>query len=270
MKLSKSHKRSINAPPPRFRKPKFTVWLGIGILLAFFLHGLYVSGLTPERIYKGFFRLGEFLAEAFPPKPDRLINIITATIETFEMALVGTVFGALFSLPLSLLAAKNTSPNRAIYILSRGFITLLRVIPDLVWGLLFIVVVGLGAGAGILAIMVDVMGFCGKFFAERIEEIDPKPVEALRALGASQWGIIVGAIFPVTMPSFVASTLYSLEASVRSAVVLGLVGAGGIGVELATSMQLLRYDEALMTIIVIFVVVLLVEQISGIIRKSLM
>ncbi|MGK7957784.1 MAG: PhnE/PtxC family ABC transporter permease, partial [Crocosphaera sp.] len=151
MKLNTSQNQSKNSPPPRFRKPSFTVWLGIGILLAFFLHGLYISNLTPERIYKGFFRLGEFLAEAFPPKPDRLINIIKATIETFEMALVGTVFGAIFSLPLSFLAAKNTSPNGLIYSLSRGFITLLRVIPDLVWGLLFIVVVGLGAGAGILA-----------------------------------------------------------------------------------------------------------------------
>ena len=256
--------------PPRWRKPSFTIWLGVGILLAFFLHGLSISDLTPERIYRGFFRLGEFLAEAFPPKPDRLHKVIAATIETFEMALVGTVFGAVLSLPLSLLAAKNTSTNRTIYSLSRGFITLLRVIPDLVWGLLFIVVVGLGVGAGVMAITVDVMGFCGKFFAERIEEIDPKPVEALRALGASQWGIIVRAIFPATMPSFVASTLYSLEASVRSAVVLGLVGAGGIGVELATSMQLLRYDEALMTIIVIFVVVLLVEQVSAIVRRALM
>lgn len=270
MKLDPSHQLPKTAPPPRWRKPPFTVWLGLGILIAFFLHGLSISNLTPERIYQGFFRLGEFLAEAFPPKPDRLINIISATIETFEMALVGTVFGAILSLPLSLLAAKNTSPHRTAYVVSRSFITLLRVIPDLVWGLLFIVVVGLGVGAGILAITVDVMGFCGKFFAERIEEIDPKPVEALRALGASEWGIIVGAIFPVTMPSFVASTLYSLEASVRSAVVLGLVGAGGIGVELATSMQLLRYDEALMTIIVIFVVVLLVEQVSAVIRKALM
>ena len=145
MKLKTSHNQSKNSPPPRFRKPPFTVWLGIGILLAFFLHGLYISNLTPERIYKGFFRLGAFLAEAFPPKPDRLINIIKATIETFEMALVGTVFGALFSLPLSFLAAKNTSPNGLIYRFSRGFITLLRVIPDLVWGLLFIVVVGLGS-----------------------------------------------------------------------------------------------------------------------------
>lgn len=270
MKLDSSHQLSKTPPPTRWRKPSFTVWLGVGILLAFFLHGLWISDLTPERIYKGFFRLGDFLADAFPPKPDRLSNVISATIETFEMALVGTVFGALLSLPLSLLAAKNTSPNKGIYGLSRGFITLLRVIPDLVWGLLFIVVVGLGVGAGILAITVDVIGFCGKFFAERIEEIDPKPVEALRALGASEWGIIVGAIFPATMPSFVASTLYSLEASVRSAVVLGLVGAGGIGVELATSMQLLRYDEALMTIIVIFVVVLLVEEVSALIRKALM
>lgn len=252
---------------PRWRTPSPWAILALVVFLAFLCHGLWISELTLPRLLRGVSRLGNFLAQAFPPDPSRLSSVLRATLETFEMALVGTTFGALLSLPLSTLAAKNTSPHPMIYTLSRGFITLLRVIPDLVWGLLFIVLVGLGPGAGVLAIAVDVMGFCGKFFAERIEEVEPGSIEALRTLGASEVAIIVGAIFPVTLPSFVASSLYSLESSVRSAVVLGLVGAGGIGVELATSMQLLRYDEALMVILVIFAVVLGVEQLSAIIRK---
>ncbi len=255
--------------PPRWRKPSPLVLVALFIGVAFFAHGLWISELTPVRLWQGIFRLGDFLEQALPPNPRRLGSIVRATLETFEMALVGTVFGAALSLPLSVLAAKNITPFPWCLAISRSFITLLRVIPDLIWGLIFIIVVGLGPAAGIMAITVDVMGFCGKFFAERIEEIEPGPIEALRAIGASEASIIVGAIFPTTLPSFVASTLFSLESSVRSAVVLGLVGAGGIGVELSTSMQLLRYDEALMVIIVIFAVVLLVEEISSWIRKMM-
>lgn len=256
-------------PPVRWKRPSpFLFAIGV-VVLGIFLHGVSISGLTPERMVRGFFRLYEFLGDAFPPDLTRLPNILKATLETFEMALVGTIFGAVLSLPLALLAAKNTTPHQFIYSLTRSFIGLLRAIPDLIWGLIFIVVVGLGPAPGILAITVDVMGFCGRFFAERIEEIEPGTVEALQVLGASQAGVVVGAILPETMASFVASILFSLESSVRSAVVLGLVGAGGIGVELATSMQLLRYDEALTIILVIFLVVILVEQVSSAIRRYL-
>ncbi|MEA5452843.1 phosphonate ABC transporter, permease protein PhnE [Leptolyngbya sp. CCNP1308] len=256
-------------PPVRWKRPSpFLFVLGV-VMLSIFLHGVSISGLTAERMIRGVFRLYEFLDDAFPPDLTRLPNILKATLETFEMALVGTVFGAFLSLPLALLAAKNTTPYLLVYRVTRFFIGFLRAIPDLIWGLIFIVVVGLGPGPGILAIAVDVMGFCGRFFAERIEEIEPGTVDALRALGASQAGVIIGAILPETSASFVASTLFSLESSVRSAVVLGLVGAGGIGVELATSMQLLRYDQALTIILVIFLVVIAVEQVSSAIRRRL-
>lgn len=268
-KITSESNGRLHPAPPRWRKPSPLVFVGLVIGAAFFFHGLWISELTPLRIWQGFSRLWNFLDQAIPPNPKRLSGVIQATLETFEMALVGTVFGAVLSLPLAILAAKNTTPHSIIFGFTRSFITLLRVIPDLVWGLIFIIVVGLGPAAGIMALTADTMGFCGKFFAERIEEIEPGPVDALRAIGASEASIIVGAIFPATLPSFVASTLFALESSVRSAVVLGLVGAGGIGVELSTSMQLLRYDEALMVIIVIFVVVLLVEQVSSFIRRHI-
>ena len=256
-------------PPARWKRPSpFLFVLGV-VMLSIFLHGVSISELTPERMVRGVFRLYEFLNDAFPPDLTRFPNILKATLETFEIALLGTVFGAFLSLPLALLAAKNTTPHLFVYRLTRSFIGFLRAIPDLIWGLIFIVIVGLVPGPGILAITVDVMGFCGRFFAERIEEIEPGTVDALRALGASQAGVIVGAILPETLASFVASTLFSLESSVRSAVVLGLVGAGGIGVELATSMQLLRYDQAVTIILAIFLVVIVVEQVSSAIRRRL-
>lgn len=256
--------------PPRFRRPSVFMWLVWVAFLAFFVHGVMISGLGPERLLGGFGRLAEFLAQAIPPDPGRIAAVGRATLTTLEMAVVGTAIGAVFSLPLALLAARNTSPHAIVYGATRTLIAFLRAVPDLVWGLIFVVAVGLGPGPGILAIAVDVMGFCGRFFAERIEEIDPGPAEALRAAGATRTGVIFGAIMPASFASFVASTLFSLESSVRSAVVLGLVGAGGIGVELATSMQLLRYDEALMAILVIFAVVVAVERISAEIRRRIL
>ncbi|MEO0804159.1 MAG: phosphonate ABC transporter, permease protein PhnE [Cyanobacteria bacterium J06642_2] len=262
--------RDAIALPPRWRWPQW-YWLVIAAVLSgFFIHGVSISELTPERLVRGVFRLGEFFQEAFPPSPERLGRVTEATLETFEIALVGTVAGAVISLPLSLLAASNTTPHPTVAVATRSLVALLRVVPDLIWGLIFIVVVGLGAAPGILAITVDTIGFCGKFFAERIEEIEPGPMEALRAIGASRWGIVAGAIVPAALPSFVATSLFALESSVRSAVVLGLVGAGGIGVELQTSMQLLRYDEALTIILVIFVVVAAVERMASAIRKSVL
>jgi len=254
--------------PARYKKLSPFVWLGLVVFLALFLHGMVIGELTPERMIRGIGRLNDFLHQAFPPKLDRLPNILKATLDTFEMALVGTVFGAILSLPAALLAAKNTSPHPVVYYLARFSIAFLRAVPDLVWGLIFLVIVGLGPGAGILAIIVDVISFCGRFFAERIEEIEKGSIEALRMTGVSSLGVVIGAIIPSALPSFVATTMFSLESSVRSAVVLGVVGAGGVGVELSTSMQLLRYDEAFTIILVIFAAVIGTERISSIIRKS--
>ena len=259
-------KHVLRTLPPRWRKPSPLAFVALLIGASFFVHGLWISELTPARLWRGFFRLSDFLGQALPPNPKRLGSVIRSTLETFEMALVGTVFGAVLSLPLSILAAKNTTPHPLCFSVSRSFVTLLRVIPDLIWGLIFIIVVGLGPAAGIMAITVDVMGFCGKFFAERIEEIDPGPMEALRAIGASEASIIAGAIFPATLPSFVASTLFSLESSVRSAVVLGLVGAGGIGATLNTAFDRYEYDTAAAILILIIGIVMALEYISGIVR----
>ena len=258
-----------NRLPPRWPKPSFLIIFGCVLTAGFFVHGLLISNLTPDRGLRGVQGLGMFIAQAFPPSTNRFGSILAAIVETFEMGLVGTVLGALLAFPLSVLVAHNTSPHPIVSNISRGIITFLRVIPDLVWGLLFITLVGFGPGAGILALTVDVTGFCTKFFAERIEEIEPGPVIALEAIGASRLAIIMGSIFPTTLPSFVASILFSLEGSVRSAAVLGLVGAGGIGTELTASMGLLRYDEAFMMMLLIFAVVLSIEKISERIRKAI-
>ncbi|MGV0579001.1 phosphonate ABC transporter, permease protein PhnE [Mycolicibacterium elephantis] len=257
--------------PPRIRRPSLMTLVIVLVVGGLLVHG-WTQGATvrPDSLASGVFRLGEFLEDAVPPDASRLGPILKALLVTVEMALLGTLIGAVLSLPLAVLAARNTTPHWSLYAVSRAVITISRTIPDLVWGLIFVIAVGLGPEAGVLAITVDVMGFCGRFFAENIEDIDPARIEGLRALGAPRTGVLVGGVIPACMPSFVTTSMFALESSARSSVVLGLVGAGGIGIELATSMTLLRYDEAATIILAILVVVVVFERVSAAIRRRVL
>ncbi len=184
--------------------------------------------------------------------------------------IAGTVLGVIVSAPLAILASRATTPGRVCYGISRLLISLFRTVPDLVWALFFVATVGLGAFAGVLTLMVDTIGFCGRFFAEAMEEVDKGPQEALNALGARKLALFFAAVLPAASPSFVNTTLFSLEKAVRSSVVLGLVGAGGIGIELKVSMDMFRYSEAATIIIFIFLTVVLVERMSSYWRKKLL
>lgn len=137
--------------------------------------------------------------------------------------------------------------------------------PDLVWALLFVIAVGLGPFAGTLALVVDTVGYCGRFFAEAMEDTDPGPEEALAALGASRAGVLACA----ALPALVAASLFALERSVRGSVVLGPVGAGGVGIELKVALDMFQYDEALTIIAAVVVLVLLVEAASGAARRRI-
>lgn len=259
------------AAPPRVRRPSLATIILAAAVVGLLAHGWSQgAAIRPDSLATGALRLGEFFDDAVPPDVGRLGPILKSLLVTVEMALLGTIIGVVFSLPLAVLAARNTTPHWSLYAIGRGLVTVSRTIPDMVWGLIFVIAVGLGPEAGVLAIAVDVVGFCGRFFAEAIEDIDPGRIEGLRAIGAPRLGVLIGAVFPDSLPSFVTSAMFALESSARSAVVLGLVGAGGIGIELATSMTLLRYDEALTIILAILVVVVAFERIAAAIRKRVL
>ncbi len=257
-------------PPPRSPRLPPLAWVSLVLLAAFLLQGFSQAGVTPQRLGSGLGNLGQFLAQAFPPDFSRLWPLAKSMYETLQMAFAGVGLGVLFSLPIAVLSARNTSPHPVVRILSRLLIATFRTIPDLVWAMVFLVAVGFGPLAGILAIVADTVGFCARFFSERIEEIRPGPAEALAATGAGRAGVICGAILPEAFPSFVATGLYAVEKSVRAAVVLGLVGAGGIGVELRSAMNLFQYPQALTIILLILVVVIGCEQLSSLLRKRLL
>lgn len=204
-----------------------------------------------------------------PPSLKRLDRVLLSLLQTFQMAMVGTALGVCVSLPLAVFAAKSQTPHPILYFTSRAAIALFRTVPDLVWALFFVATVGLGPFAGTLALMVDTMGFCGRFFAEAMEEVDTGPLEALAALGATRMGRICCAVIPAAFPSLINSALFSLEKATRSSVVLGLVGAGGIGIELKVSMDMFEYSEAATIILSIFVLVLIVERFSSALRQRI-
>lgn len=258
------------SPPERFHRPSTASFVAVVVVVAIVTHGWFNDvALHPAELAEGVGRLSNFVGEAFPPDLDRVGAILTSLLVTFQIALLGTLIGVVLSLPLAVAAARNTTPHRLVYAVTRGFISVCRTIPDLVWALLFVVAVGLGPQAGVLALAVDVLGLCGRFFAESIEEIDDEVLDGLRAGGAPERAVILGAVLPTCLPSFVGTAMFGLESAVRSSVIIGLVGAGGIGIELSVSMSLLRYDEALTIILAIFVVVLGVERLSAAMRRRI-
>lgn len=255
--------------PARFDRPgvlAFLLWVAALALIVASFNGV---GFSAAEFVKGLPQMARFAAGLFPPSLDRIEPVLWSLLETFQMAVAGTVIGVVLSVPFAILSARRLSPHPVVQWFARSLVSLFRTVPDLIWALFFVVTVGLGPFAGTLALIVDTVGFCGRFFAEAMEEADLGPQEALAALGARKGAIIACAVLPAALPSMIATSLFSLEKATRSSVVLGLVGAGGIGMELEVALTFFNYQEAATIILAIFVLVLIVEQLSGMLRRRI-
>ena len=193
-------------------------------------------------------------------------TVIGATLETVQMALAGTFLALLVAFPVGFLAARNTTPHRFVYYGVRTFLNLVRTIPDLALGLLFVAAVGLGAFAGTLALAVHTATVLGKLLSESVENIDEGVVEAIRATGAGYAQILSFAVLPQILPDLISFTLYRLETNIRAASVLGLIGAGGIGYLMNTSFRTFQYQEAAAIVLVLIALVMLVDYLSSRLR----
>lgn len=194
-------------------------------------------------------------------------TIVGATIQTIQMALTGTVLALIVAFPLAFLAASNTSPHPALYQSIRFVINLLRTVPDLALGLVFVSAVGLGPFAGTLALAVHTMTVLTKLLSESIENIDGGVVEAIRATGANYYQTLSFAVLPQMLPDLISFTLYRFETNIRAASVLGLIGAGGIGHLLNTSFRTFQYPEASTIVLILIVLVMLVDWCSARLRS---
>lgn len=208
----------------------------------------------------------EFLVKPF----GYLWTVLVKMLQTFEIAIWGTLLSVLLSIPLAYFAARNYAPNRVAYTAARGMISLLRSAPELIVALFLVLAYGFGPIAGVLALGLHAAGFLGKFYAEDIENADKKPQEALEAIGAGKIKTLWYGVIPQVLPQYIAYTLYILDRNLRMATVIGLVGAGGIGQELKGRFDMFEYGHVATILIVIFATVYLLDQFSARLRTKLM
>lgn len=256
--------------PELVRSPSRVLpWLGLAAFLLLLAQATVVVKARPQDLVTGARGIADILSRSWPPAVAKLPDAAWPALETVDIALFGTTVAVLLALPLAILAARNTSPARPLYALSRGAIALCRVVPDLVWALIFVTAVGLGPFPGALAISVHSVGMLGRLFAETIEDMDMGPVEALTMTGAGRLAVFSHAVVPSVLPSLLGIALYRLDENIRSSLVLGFVGAGGIGFELLTAMNLFQYRVVAMLLVVTFVIVVAAERISAALRRRI-
>jgi phosphonate transport system permease protein len=205
-----------------------------------------------------------------PPNWEVLGRLTRPVAETVQIALWGTLLAVVMALPLCFLAARNLSPHLAVFHSMRQVLNGLRGINEIIFALIFVAAVGLGPFAGVLALSIHGAGMLGKFFAEAIEEIDAGPVEALRATGARPALVVVFGVLPQVIPSWIASTLYRFEVNLRAATILGMIGAGGIGFELVSSMKLFQYQDTATCVLVILAMVMTADYLSSRLRARIL
>jgi phosphonate transport system permease protein len=191
-------------------------------------------------------------------------------LETLEIAVWGTLIGAILGMPLAMLAARNITANPGLRFLARSAVSFLRAVPELISALFLVIAYGFGPIAGFLALGLHGAGVLGKFYADDMENADRRPQEALEAIGAGRMAIWRMAVLPQVMPQYIGATLYVLDRNVRMATVIGLVGAGGIGQELKGRYDMYEYGHVGTILLAIFLVVLLLDQLSARLRQRLL
>jgi phosphonate transport system permease protein len=251
-----------------FRVPRARFLLGLPVAVLLLIWSFNGAEFNFVKLGEGTVNMGEFLGRLFPPDFSKLGTILSLLVETFQMAVVGTVLGAVLALIAAVGAASNIAP-RWLYYPTRWVMNIIRSVPDLVFALMFVSAVGLGPFAGILAMTLGSIGSIGKIFAEAMEQVDRGPVVAMEAVGASKRQVIQYGILPQAAPLLTSYTLLLFEGNVRGATILGLVGAGGIGLELTTAMRMYDYGHLSAIIICIIVLVTVIDQGSALIRRRI-
>ncbi|MGY4511326.1 phosphonate ABC transporter permease subunit PhnE [Bradyrhizobium sp. USDA 3650] len=231
---------------------------------AILVYGLVDLDFSPSRFVAGLSQLGWISLMMIPPDPGSSLPVyLKALGETLSIALLGTTLAALFALPVSLLAARNVVPSSILRFPIRRFLDSIRGVDTLIWALVWINVVGLGPFAGVLAIAVSDFGAFGKLFSEAIEGADQKQVEGIRASGGSALHEIRFGLLPQVLPVIAGQVLYFIESNTRSATIIGIVGAGGIGLQLAEQIRVLEWQKVSFLILMILIAVAAIDFVSG-------
>ena len=233
------------------------------VALCFFYTGL----LDTKRLLEGIPSIIGLILESMPPNFHDAGTWFKPLADTLAMSVAGTALSVAISLPLSLLAARNTSPHPIVYHVARGILNGLRSIPELIMGILFVAAVGFGALPGVLALGLHSVGMVGKFFAESIEHASEGPIEAVKSSGAGSLQVILHGVLPQVVPHMADVTIYRWEYNFRASTVMGMVGAGGIGLELMSSLRIMQYKDVSAILLVILIMVTIVDGAGSFLRK---
>ncbi|RZN31883.1 phosphonate ABC transporter, permease protein PhnE [Bradyrhizobium sp. Leo121] len=237
---------------------------------AVFAFGLFDLDFSPTKLVSGLRELGWITLMMIPPDPgSSLPTYLSALGETLSIALLGTTLAAFMALPVSLLAARNIVPSAIFRFPVRRFLDTIRGVDTLIWALVWINVVGLGPFAGVLAIAVSDFGAFGKLFSEAIEGADKKQVEGIRASGGGVLHEIRFGLIPQVLPVIAGQVLYFIESNTRSATIIGIVGAGGIGLQLAEQIRVLEWQKVSFLILMILIAVAVIDWISTKLRFAI-
>jgi phosphonate transport system permease protein len=266
---SRSHDDRIEAlavARRRTRTLRYAVYLVVAAVVAWSVEAIVVgdtdwSRISVAGVAKAAWRFIDFDLSILP-------SLWDATLETLLMATLATLLGALMAIPVAWLGAGNISPlGRATYLLGRVLMTLSRSVHEVVWGLVFVAAVGLGALAGVLAMAVRSIGFISKTVAEAIEDVNPGPVEAMRAVGANRFQVLMFGIVPQILPVMIGNVIFEWDVNIRRSTIMGLVGAGGLGLALHRQMASYNYGGIATVIFVILVLIAFGEVFSAWARK---
>jgi phosphonate transport system permease protein len=249
-------------------------WQGTLITLVILVViGCSIAGtkVSPAEFIASSPKMVDFIRRMFPPDWSFFLNrtrVIEPTIATIQIAITGTALAVILAFPLGLIASRNLS-HPALYQSVRAVLNVMRSIPELIWALIFVSAVGLGPFAGTLALVAGSVGSLSKVFAESIESIDPKPVEAMDAVGATQVQKIAFGVLPQAMVNMVSYSLLYWEHNIRASFIVGAVGGGGLGFEITTELNLFQYRQFLVHAIIIIVLVTGADRVSAWVRGRL-
>lgn len=256
------------------KRPKAPSKLKHYLTAAIIIILLWGSAIQTEasfiELIQGSIDMLDLLNRMFPPDWAYFDNIVSAMLETIRMALIGSTLGAIIAIPLALIAASNIVKNSFIYQPARFILNLIRTIPDLLLAAIFVAIFGIGPLPGIFALTIFSLGLVAKLTYESLETIDPGPLEAMTAVGANTIQRIVFGVVPQITAHFISYALYTFEINVRAAAILGLVGAGGIGIYYEVTLGFMQYDRTSTIILFTLVIVLLIDYISMKLREKLL
>jgi phosphonate transport system permease protein len=250
------------------RKTRLLRYLGILITAVLFLIAWRALNINYAFIADAYPPLADLFSRMYPPEVLYTFQIVNPVIETINISILGTILALLLATPVAYLGAENTTPNRATLAVGKFIISASRSVNVIIWALIFVVVFGPGAFAGVLAVGVRSIGFCAKLIGEAIEEIDYGQVEAIRATGANGVQELIYGIGAQIKPAFVGVAVFRWDINIRASTILGLVGAGGIGQELQRAINSFQWDQVLTILLVILGLVAVSEGISAYARKK--